>query len=314
MRRQPQAVSVTQAHDPVVDRFLDVLWMEQGLAVNSRAAYRSDLLHLARWLEGQGRPLAEARDDELRGYLSKRVGRSGKPQERGLSARSQARLLSTLRRFYGFLVREGLRSDDPAALLESPRLPRALPKSLAEDQVDGLLMQPSCDSPQGLRDQAMLELMYASGLRVSELVRLRHGQANIDHGVVHILGKGGAERLVPMGETAMLAIREYLRHGRPVLSDGKPSEFLFLTERGVPMTRQHFWRLIKRYSAQAGISPAPSPHTLRHAFATHLLDHGADLRAVQTLLGHRDLSTTQIYTYVTRARLKALHHRHHPRG
>lgn len=293
-----------------IERFLDMLWMEQGLADNSRKAYRSDLGLLARWLREQGVALETAMEVDLRAYLGARIAAA----DSTFGARSQARLISACRRFYAFQVREAVRKDDPSARLVQPRLPRGLPKTLNADEVGRLLGAPADDSSRGLRDRAMLELMYASGLRVSELVRLRLDELNIEHGVVRLVGKGGRERLVPMGEPASDALRLYLQAARSDLLRGRRSDFVFLTARGGPMTRQNFWQLIKRYAAQADIRVALSPHTLRHAFATHLLEHGADLRAVQTLLGHRDLSTTQIYTHVTRARLRDFHHRHHPRA
>ena len=291
-----------------IERFADALWLEFGLAKNSLAAYRSDLRLLARWLRGRGQALDGAGTADLHGYLGQR---SKGP---GFSARSQARFITVCRRYYAWLVRERIRADDPAAHLELPRLGRPLPKTLAPAEVDSLLAAPAGETALALRDRAMLELMYASGLRVSELVKLRSDELNIEHGVVRLVGKGGKERLVPMGEPAMDALRAWLRHGRPELAGKASGDAVFLSQRGTAMTRQNFWVLIKRYAVTAGVKSRLSPHTLRHAFATHLLERGADLRAVQTLLGHADLSTTQIYTHVARARLKDLHARHHPRG
>jgi integrase/recombinase XerD len=219
-----------------------------------------------------------------------------------------------LKRFFQFAVREGLRGDDPAGALESPRLPRSLPKSLSEAEVESLLAAADVSTPQGVRDRAMLETLYASGLRVSELVGLKTMQVSLDMGVVRVLGKGAKERLTPLGEEAVAWIERYQREARPALLAGRKSDALFVTARGGPMTRQGFWTLVKRHARAAGIRAPISPHTLRHAFATHLINHGADLRVVQLLLGHADISTTQIYTHVARERLKALHRRHHPRG
>jgi integrase/recombinase XerD len=257
-------------------------------------------------------------EDDLKAYLAQRLA-AGAPGGSGGAAapfgrRSQARFLSSCRRFYRYLVRERLRADDPTARLELPRLGRALPKTLSGEQIERLLAAPDVDDELGLRDRAMLELMYASGLRVSELIALRIAQVNLVQGVVRLVGKGGRERLVPMGEPAMEQVQAYLRRARPALAEGAASDWLFLSRRGEPMTRQNFWIRIKAHGRAAGITTPLSPHTLRHAFATHLLEHGADLRAVQTLLGHADLSTTQIYTHVARARLLELHARHHPRA
>ncbi len=298
-----------------IERFADMLWLEHGLARNSLAAYRSDLALLARWLRAQGRTLDDAGVAELKGYLAQRsdAARQNGPR-RPFSARSQARFVTVCRRYYAWLVRERLRPDDPAAHLQMPRLGRSLPKTLSPQDVDRLLAAPAPEDALGLRDRAMLELMYASGLRVSELVQLRRDELNLDHGVVRLVGKGGKERMVPMGEPAMDAVKTWLRHGRPEFAGGRSGDAVFLGRRGEAMTRQNFWMLIKRHAREAGIAAALSPHTLRHAFATHLLERGADLRAVQSLLGHADLSTTQIYTHVARARLKQLHAQHHPRA
>ncbi|MDB5987615.1 MAG: site-specific tyrosine recombinase XerD [Nevskia sp.] len=300
-----------------IERFADHLWLEFGLAKNSLSAYRSDLALLSRWLRAQRQSLDGAQSGDLKAYLAYRATRSSTktmPAQAPFSARSQARFVTVCRRYYGWLVRERIRKDDPAAHLEMPRIGRALPKTLSVDQVDRLLTAPAATDALGLRDRAMLELMYASGLRVSELVRLRHDEINLEHGVVRLIGKGGKERLVPTGEAAIDALRAWLRHGRGELLGSESADWVFLTRRGEVMTRQNFWLLIKRHAVAAGIHSALSPHTLRHAFATHLLERGADLRAVQTLLGHADLSTTQIYTHVARARLKEIHAKHHPRA
>jgi integrase/recombinase XerD len=297
--------------DPSVERFLDTLWIEQGVARNTLAAYRSDLKLFARELSQHGKVLTRADASDIQEYLAARHRRGAKDP---FSARSQARLLSALRRYYRFLVRERVRPDDPTALIGTPRLGRPLPKALAAPDVEKLLDAPDAGTALGLRDRAMLELMYACGLRVTELVRLGAHQLNLQRGVVQVIGKGGRERLVPVGEEAQHWLERWLKQGRPELAGHEPAEALFLSRRGAAMTRQNFWHLVKRYAKQAGITSRLSPHTLRHAFATHLLEHGADLRAVQMLLGHRDLSTTQIYTHITRARLKSLHEKFHPRG
>ena len=292
----------------LVDAFCDALWLESGLSGRTLAAYRRDVLAFAAWLaRRRGRGLLEARPDDVSDYMRhlSRLGR--KP-------RSQARAASALRRLYRLLVRDGRLETDPTARLRSPRPGRPLPGALTEDEVERLLAAPQTATPEGVRDRAMLELLYATGLRVSELVGLRRDELDLRRGVVRVVGKGGRERLVPVGEEALRWLERYLREGRPALLQGRPSERLFPTRRSEAMTRQAFWQRIRAYARRAGIERKVSPHTLRHAFATHLLDHGADLRAVQLLLGHRDLSTTQIYTHVARARLAELHRRHHPRG
>jgi integrase/recombinase XerD len=291
-----------------IDTFLDSIWAEHGLSDHTLAAYRADLTALARWLAPRGRRVEQADRADLLAYLSHRVAGGARP-------RSTARLLSSLRRFYRHMVRDGSRQDDPTAQIDSPKLGRPLPDTLSEADVEALLAAPDTGNDLGLRDRAMLELIYASGLRVSELVGLRVDQVNLRHGVVRTLGKGGKERLVPLGEEASAWVTRYLAEARPALLRGHGAcDDLFVTRRGGAMTRQAFWHLIRRYARQAGIDKHLSPHTLRHAFATHLLNHGADLRVVQMLLGHSDLSTTQIYTHVARARLKELHGKHHPRG
>ena len=301
--------ALSEANAKLLDRFSDGLWLSDGLARNTLESYRRDVAQFAAWLQqAEARALLEARDSDLQRHLAWQVS------EKRARPRTTGRLVSALRRFYQFAVREGLRGDDPSAALESPKLPRSLPKSLSEAQVEALLAAPDEAVAQGLRDRAMLETLYASGLRVSELVGLKVQQVSLDMGVVRVLGKGAKERLTPLGEEAVAWIDRYQREARPVLLAGRKSDALFVTARGGPMTRQAFWALVKRHAATAGIRTAISPHTLRHAFATHLINHGADLRVVQMLLGHADISTTQIYTHVARERLKALHRRHHPRG
>jgi integrase/recombinase XerD len=291
----------------LLDGFLDALWMEHGLSRNTLAAYRSDLGGLAAWLQARGLGLVQASRHDLLAYLAERVGA-------GTHARSAARLLSSLRRFYRYQAREGRVAEDPSLRIDSPKIGRPLPKSLTEAEVDALLAAPPIGEVLGLRDRTMLELLYACGLRVSELVSLELSQVNARQGVLRVTGKGDKDRLVPFGEEAQGWLDRYLAEARPVLLKGRPNPALFPTSRGAAMTRQAFWYLVKRYAAAAGIAKPISPHTLRHAFATHLLNHGADLRVVQLLLGHSDLSTTQIYTHVARERLKQLHARHHPRG
>ncbi len=291
----------------VVDAFLDHLWMERGLSRNTLAAYRTDLLQYAAWLHGRGVGLETAGREDLQRHLAWRL-------EQGRKARSTARFLSSVRRFYRYLVREGRIGVDPSARIEGPRLGRPLPRSLTEPEVEALLAAPDTARPLGLRDRAMLELIYACGLRVSELVALQDGQVNLRLGVVQVRGKGGRERIVPLGEEASDWLERYRAEARPRILRGRACEALFPTRRAAAMSRQAFWYAVRRYARRAGITKPISPHTLRHAFATHLLNHGADLRVVQLLLGHSDLSTTQIYTHVARARLKELHARHHPRG
>ncbi|MFV0888934.1 site-specific tyrosine recombinase XerD [Metapseudomonas otitidis] len=292
---------------PLIDRFLDALWLEKGLSPHTRSAYRSDLAHFNGWLHERGCNLAEAGRDVLLDHLAWRL-------EQGYKARSTARFLSGARGFYRFLLAEGEIAEDPTLQVEMPLLGRPLPKSLSEADVEALLEAPDLEDPIGLRDRAMLEVLYACGLRVSELVGLTLEQVNLRQGVVKVFGKGSKERLVPLGEEAIAWIERYVREARPFLLDGKPSDVLFPSLRGEQMTRQTFWHRIKHQTKVAGILKPLSPHTLRHAFATHLLNHGADLRVVQMLLGHADLSTTQIYTHIAQARLKDLHARHHPRG
>lgn len=287
--------------------FLDSLLLESGLSRNTLDAYQRDLLSFAAWLADTDTDLAAATHEQIAHFFSKRA-RSGSNQ------RSDARLLSSLRRFYRYLCREGVRDSDPTASIESPRLVRPLPDSLSEDEVEALLTQPDTETALGLRDRTMLEVLYATGLRVSELVSVSFEQINMRQGLIRSIGKGNKERLVPLGEEALDWLQRYFLEGRPAILNGRLSEDAFPTKRGKAMTRQAFWYLIKRYAQLAEIDKPLSPHTLRHAFATHLLNHGADLRVVQLLLGHADLSTTQIYTHVAKARLQDLHASHHPRG
>jgi len=291
--------------DNLVERFLDAIWVERGLSDLTLSAYRGDLAAFCRWLAARAVTVTGAGSAHILEFLASHPH---------ASARSTARRLSTLRRFYQYLVRERILGHDPSTAVPAPRLGRSLPKAISEASVEQLLNAPDTNQALGLRDRAMLELMYATGLRVSELVRLLGVQVNLRQGALRVTGKGEKERLVPMGEEAMQWLQRYVRSARPALLGSASSPFLFLTRHGAPMTRQMFWHLIKRYARTAGIDDTLSPHTLRHAFATHLLNHGADLRVVQMLLGHSNVSTTQIYTHVARARLKELHARHHPRG
>src|SRR5690625_2881804 len=290
---------VTDADFRLIERFLDALWTEHGLSRNTLSAYRADLSHLARWSGGDG--LATLDRGRILDYLAQR--------NQQLKARSAARLLSTVRRFYCYLAREGEVREDPSARIDMPRLERRLPFTLSEAQVEALLEAPDTDTALGQRDRAMLELLYATGLRVSELVDLRGHQINLQQGVVRVTGKGGRERLVPLGQEAQSWVERFMADGRQGMLNGRSSPYLFPSRRRGNMSRQNFWYLVKRYARQVEISERLSPHGLRHAFATHLVNHGADLRVVQMLLGHSDLSTTQIYTHVARARLQNLHAR-----
>ena len=293
---------------PELERFTTALWLERGLSDNTCQAYRRDVQGLDRWLsEHKNRTALEADESDVQSYLGVRLAA-------GSSHRSISRLLSSLRSFYQYLVREGDLAVDPTQHLDRPKPSRPLPKSLSEGQVEALLSAPDVDIAIEHRDAAMLEVLYACGLRVSELVTLTVPQISLNQGVVRVLGKGGKERLVPMGETAIHSVSDYLRSSRTELLGARQSDVLFPSNRGVAMTRQTFWYRIKLYAQRAGINDNLSPHTLRHAFATHLINHGADLRVVQMLLGHSDLTTTQIYTHVARSRMQALHEKHHPRG
>lgn len=293
----------------LIGQFLDAMWLEQGMADNSLAAYRYDLHGFITWLPIQNSSLLTVNPADLQAFLATRLAQ-------GYQASSAARLLSALRRLFGYLQRQQLIVEDPTACLASPKLARRLPKNLSEAQVDQLLQAPNLSDPLGLRDKAMLELLYATGLRVSELIGLTMSMISLQQGVVRVVGKGERERLVPLGEEALHWLQHYLHQGRAHwLPPGTSTDQLFLSRRGRQMTRQTFWYRIKYYATLAGIAPeALSPHVLRHAFATHLLNHGADLRVIQLLLGHADLSTTQIYTHVATERLKQLHRQHHPRA
>jgi integrase/recombinase XerD len=309
--RRTQAMALPPLPDAdavAINTFLDAIWAESGLSRQTLDSYRRDLEGIARWREGAAGGLPAADRAALFDYLAWR-------SRSGYSPRSNARLLSALRAFFAHRVRNGARADDPTALLDPPKLPRSLPKALGESQIDALLATPDAASPLGLRDRAMLELMYACGLRVSELVNLPATAVNLRQGVLRVTGKGSKERLVPLGEEAQHWLERYLTNARPQLAGKRALAPLFLNASGEAPTRQQFWQLVKRYAGAAGIDPAKiSPHGLRHSFATHLLNHGADLRALQMLLGHSSLSTTQIYTLVAREQLKQLHAKHHPRG
>ncbi|HEY0665893.1 MAG TPA: site-specific tyrosine recombinase XerD [Gallionella sp.] len=293
----------------LLDEFCDSLWLEDGLSRNTLDSYRRDLKKFASWLEKQrNAPITQTTHGDIQGYLAQLVvAQKAKPSSTG-------RNISSLKRLFRYLLRQGRIATDPTLQIDTPRLPRNLPKSLTESDVEQLLAAPDVQTPLGLRDRTMFEVLYATGLRVSELVTLRVAQVSMDMGVVRVMGKGSKERLVPLGEEALDWLRRYLDDGRGVLLGRLVSDALFVTARGEGMTRQMFWYLIKKHARACGLSKPLSPHTLRHAFATHLLNHGADLRVVQMLLGHADISTTQIYTHVARERLKQLHQQHHPRG
>jgi len=290
-----------------IDRFLDAVWMERGLSPNTLAAYRADLTALDRWLEARETDITAAKRADLLSFMASRI-------EAGARPRSTARQLSSFRRFYRYLVREGAVREDPTAQIDMPKVGRSLPRSLTEEEVEALLAAPSVSDPLGHRDRTMLEVLYATGLRVSELVSLKISSVNLTAGVLRIVGKGDRERLIPLGEEAVQWLHQFLQGPRVEILLERQTDYLFPTRRGDRMTRQAFWHIIKRHARSAGVQKELSPHTLRHAFATHLLNHGADLRVVQMLLGHSDISTTQIYTHVARERLKQLHAKHHPRG
>ena len=293
--------------EELVDRFLDAIWMERGLSANTLGAYRADLMTLSRQLAERNIAIEKAEKADLLGFIAGRVESGAKP-------RSTARQLSSFRRFFRYIMREGMRDTDSTADIEMPRIGRSLPKTLTEEEVDSLLQAPNTDEPLGHRDRAMLELLYATGLRVSELTNLKQSQVNFNQGVLRIVGKGDRERLIPLGEEAQRWLRDFINGPRMEILLDRQTDYLFPTRRGDRMTRQAFWHIIKRYAQKGGIGKKLSPHSLRHAFATHLLNRGADLRVVQLLLGHSDLSTTQIYTHVAKERLKDLHGQHHPRG
>ncbi|MCF7355208.1 site-specific tyrosine recombinase XerD [Vibrio sp. CK2-1] len=297
-----------QSELALVERFLDSIWLEKGLSENTLQSYRHDLDKLVGWLNKQSMSLLTVTTYDLQAYQAWLL-------EQNYKQTSRARMLSAIRRLFQYFTREKLRSDDPSALLIAPKLPKRLPKDLSEQQIEALLDAPIVEDPLELRDKAMLELLYATGLRVTELVSLTMENMSLRQGVVRVMGKGGKERLVPMGENAIEWIETYIEQGRPALLGEKSSDVVFPSKRARQMTRQTFWHRIKFYAQHAGIdSEALSPHVLRHAFATHLLNHGADLRVVQMLLGHSDLSTTQIYTHVATERLKQIHQEHHPRA
>ena len=299
---------MNQASQLALDGFCDLLWLEDGLSSNTLQSYRRDLTQFSAWLETmRNTQLLDVAQTDIEAYLQYRFSQKTSP-------RSTARLLSALKRFYRLALRDGRIALDPTLKIDTPKLPRSLPKSLSEADVEILLSAPDTMQPLGLRDKAMLEILYASGLRVSELVNLSVASVSMDMGVLSVMGKGGKERMVPLGEEALLWLLRYLSGARQQILRDAISDALFVTQRGAAMTRQAFWYLIKRHALQAGLTRLPSPHVLRHAFATHLLNHGADLRVVQMLLGHADISTTQIYTHVARERLKQVHAKHHPRG
>ena len=299
--------ATVQRSEELVDRFLDAIWMERGLSQNTLGAYRADLMTLSRGLAEHDKSIELADKADLLAFIAKRVESGAKP-------RSTARQLSSFRRFFRYIMREGMRDSDPTADIEMPRIGRSLPQTLTEDEVDALLNAPNTDEPLGHRDRAMLELLYATGLRVSELINITQSQINFNQGVLRIVGKGDRERLIPLGEEAQRWMRDFIDGPRMEILLERQTDYMFPTRRGDRMTRQAFWHIIKRYAQKANIRSKMSPHSLRHAFATHLLNRGADLRVVQLLLGHSDLSTTQIYTHVARERLKDLHREHHPRG
>ncbi len=309
LHRETAGVVADGARDPkaVIDRFLDAIWMERGLSENTLGAYRADLVALSQRLDSKGIRLVDGTRADIMEYIAWRVEGGAKP-------RSTARQLSSFRRFYRYLLREGVVSEDPTVNIAMPKIGRSLPQSLTEQDVDALLASPKVAEPLGHRDRTMLEVLYATGVRVSELINLKLGQINLNQGVLRIVGKGDRERLIPLGDEAQDWIREFTEGPRGEILLERQTEFLFPTRRGDRMTRQAFWHIIKRYAKKAGIVKKLSPHTVRHAFATHLLNNGADLRVVQLLLGHSDVSTTQIYTHVARERMKELHSRHHPRG
>jgi len=304
---KPRAAPPASPRDEAIDRFVDAVWIEDGLAPNTLEAYRRDLSLYAGWLQRtSGRTLDETREADLLAY--------GVERHRGSTATTANRRLTVFKRYFRWALREQRIDADPTLKLLAARQPLRVPKTLSEAQVEALLGAPDVETPRGLRDRTMLELMYASGLRVTELVTLKTVHLGLSEGALRVTGKGSKERLVPFGEEAHAWLVRYLADARPAILGRQSSDALFVTSRGGPMTRQMYWKLIKAHAAKAGIDAPLSPHTLRHAFATHLLNHGADLRAVQLLLGHADISTTTIYTHVARERLKALHAAHHPRG
>jgi len=310
----PASSPLNAADIIAIDSFIERIWSESGLADNTLSSYRRDLQGFASWLPARGENLDDATRESVNRYLAARSTKGGR-RGSGYTARSNARLISTLRLFYRTRLRMGAITQDPTVLLEAPKLPRPLPKALSEREVEALLRAPDVETPSGLRDRAMFELIYATGLRVSELVTLRTEQINLRQGVLRVTGKGGKERLVPLGEESQHWLERYYAQARPAILKGRISDAVFVSNRGEAMTRQMFWTMVKNHALRAGIEGKRiSPHVLRHCFATHLLNHGADLRALQMLLGHSSLSTTQIYTLVAREGLKRLHAKHHPRG
>ena len=307
LRDPPAGEGLGAGSQAAIDRFIDALWIEDGLAPLTLAAYRRDLSLYAAWLQASaGKTLDDTRESDLLAFMAARHGAT--------RATTANRRLTVFKRYFRWAVREHLVAADPTLRVLAARQPLRVPKTLSETQVEALLAAPDVDTPLGLRDRTMVELMYASGLRVTELVQLKTVHVGLNEGVLRVMGKGARERLVPFGAEAQAWLQRYLAQSRPVILGAMAAEALFVTRLGAGMTRQMFWRLIKRYAAAAGITAALSPHTLRHAFATHLLNHGADLRAVQMLLGHADIGTTTIYTHVARERLRLLHAQHHPRG
>ena len=297
-----------QPGDPEIERFIDSLWSQKGLADRTLSAYQQDMRQFSHWLGTRQQKLQDAEQSSIQRFLAERF-------DQGASARSNARLLSTLKQYYRYLIKIGERQDNPTALISAPRIHRSLPQSLTENDVEKLLAAPDLETKFGLRDRCMLELMYSSGLRVSELVGLQVNQVNTNLGLVRLVGKGSKERVIPVGEEALHWLAQYLKRSRPGLLQARVNDdALFISSRGTAITRQAFWQNIKKYLLKAGVKTVFSPHSLRHAFATHLLNHGADLRTVQMLLGHSSLSTTQIYTHIAQARLQSLHAEHHPRG
>lgn len=307
-KKRPCKPAQTESNHELIERFRHYLWLERGLSDNTIQSYISDLRLFANGLHESGETLHSAKTEHVLSYLADRV-------QAGISSRTTARLLSSLKRFYNLLSREGLVNADPTALVDAPKTGRPLPVSLTEPQVEKLLHAPDLDTPEGVRDRAMLELTYGSGLRVTELIELRLAQINTTAAVMRVTGKGNKERLLPMGDMALEFLEQYLQNARAELLKGNGTcEMVFVTRRGGGLTRQAFWYRVKKYAQLAGIQQALSPHTLRHAFATHLVNNDADLRVVQLLLGHSNISTTQIYTHVAAERLKSLHSEHHPRG
>ncbi|MFK7955845.1 MAG: site-specific tyrosine recombinase XerD [Lysobacterales bacterium] len=301
------AADLDAADEALIEQFIEQLWARTGAAENTQSSYRFDLTGLSLWLQAHASTLLTTDRPALLEYLARRA-------QAGFNSSSNARLLSCLRAFYGYLLDSRLRSDNPSERIEAPKQRRALPDAISESQVEALLAAPNIETPLGLRDRAMMELLYAAGLRVTELVKLENAQLSLRQGALRVVGKGDKERLVPVGEAALDWLQQYYASARPALLGSRHCDQVFVTRRGAGMSRQAFWYLLRRHGQNAGITSHLSPHTLRHSFATHLLNHGADLRVIQLLLGHEDLSTTQIYTHVATAELSAMHREHHPRG